>query len=47
MGMHSAKAVDLENAIFSVDPSRIVAIRNESDWLIFEELLPIGHTPVE
>jgi len=28
---------DVEDAIFSVEERRVVATRNESDWLIFEE----------
>lgn len=37
MGPHSAEVVDVEDSTFSVEPSRVVASRNESDWLIFEE----------
>ena len=37
MGRHSAEALDLEDATFSVEASRVVATRNESDWIVFEE----------
>jgi small ligand-binding sensory domain FIST len=47
--MHSAVAFDVEDAEFSVESSRLVATRNESDWIIFEEiseLLPMWPFPV-
>lgn len=31
------KSLDIDDAEFLVEPSRIVATRNESDWLVFEE----------
>jgi hypothetical protein len=42
--MHSFARLDVEDADFSIEESRLVATRNESDWIIFEEaaeLLPI------
>ena len=33
----SVAAYDVEDATFSVEDKRLVATRNESDWLIFEE----------
>lgn len=38
MGRHSAEALDLEDATFSVETLQVVATRNESDWLLFEEV---------
>lgn len=37
-GRDWAQALDLEQATFSIESSRVVATRNESDWLVFEEL---------
>ena len=28
---------DVEDSVFSIEPSRVVVTRAESDWLIFEE----------
>jgi hypothetical protein len=28
---------DLGESVFSVEPTRVVATRNESDWIVFEE----------
>jgi hypothetical protein len=28
---------DVEDSVFSVEPTRVVVTRNESDWLVFEE----------
>lgn len=42
--MHSSVAFDLEDASFSIEELRLVATRNESDWIVFEEveeLLPM------
>jgi hypothetical protein len=42
--MHSFIAFDVEDAEFSVEESRVVVTRNESDWVVFEEvaeLLPM------
>ena len=42
--MHSFIAFDVEDVEFSIEGSRLVATRNESDWVIFEEvaeLLPM------
>jgi hypothetical protein len=42
--MHSFLNLDVEDASFSIEGSRLVATRNESDWIVFEEvgeLLPI------
>lgn len=42
--MHSFVAFDVEGASFSIEESRLVATRNESDWIVFEEveeLLPM------
>lgn len=47
--MHSSVAFDVEDASFSIEESRLVATRNESDWIIFEEvdeLLPIWPHPM-
>lgn len=33
----SVSAFDVEDATFTVEDSRVVATRNESDWLVFEE----------
>ena len=30
---------DVEDSGFSVEPSRVVATRNESNWIVFEESL--------
>jgi len=35
--MHSSVVFDVEDSTFSIEPSRLVATRNESDWIIFEE----------
>ncbi len=48
--MHSADSLDLEDCSFSVEESRVVATRNDADWVVFEELdelLPIWHTPMQ
>jgi hypothetical protein len=38
-GRNWARALDLEEAVFSLEgPSRVIAARNESDWLVFEEI---------
>jgi VCBS repeat-containing protein len=37
-GTHKYVAFDVEGAAFSIEPTRLIATRNESDWLIFEEL---------
>jgi hypothetical protein len=42
--MHSFICCDVEHAAFSIEESRLVATRNESDWIVFEaveELSPI------
>ena len=42
--IHSFKQIDLEDAAFSVEDTSLSATRNESDWIVFEEiseLLPI------
>ncbi|HZL25710.1 MAG TPA: hypothetical protein VFC39_04180 [Acidobacteriaceae bacterium] len=42
--MHSAVNFDIEESEFSIETSRLVATRNESDWIVFEEvaeMLPI------
>jgi hypothetical protein len=47
--MHSFVGLDIEDSSFSVEEARLVATRNESDWIIFEEideLLPIWPHPV-
>jgi hypothetical protein len=47
--MHSGDAFDLEDCEFSIEESRLVATRNESDWIVFEEigeLLPIWRHPM-
>jgi hypothetical protein len=36
--MHSFSDFDVEDSVFSVEPKRVVATRNESDWIVFEEL---------
>jgi hypothetical protein len=36
--MHSASVFDVEGATFSIESARLVATRNESDWIVFEEL---------
>ena len=36
--MHSFSTFTLEGAEFSFEGSRLVATRNEADWLIFEDL---------
>lgn len=36
--MHSFKDFDVEDCVFAVEPKRVVATRNESDWIVFEEL---------
>lgn len=33
----SVTAFDVEDATFSVEETRVVATRNTSDWLVFEE----------
>jgi hypothetical protein len=33
----SFKSLDIEDAEYSVEQSRVVVTRNESDWLVFEE----------
>lgn len=33
----SVAAFDVEDVVFSIEDGRIVATRNDSDWLIFEE----------
>ena len=35
----SMRALDVEDAEFSLDKSRLVITRSESDWLVFEELV--------
>ena len=47
--MHSFAPFDVEGAEFSIEPSRMVVTRNESDWLVFEvvdELTRIWSRPV-
>jgi hypothetical protein len=47
--MHSFAQLDVEDAEFSVEDSRLVATRNESDWIVFEEvleMLPMWTHPV-
>ena len=42
--MHSFARLDVEDAEFSIEELRLVATRNESDWIVFEEveeLLPM------
>jgi hypothetical protein len=36
--MHSSAAFDVEDAEFSIEESRLVATRNEADWIVFEEV---------
>jgi hypothetical protein len=36
--MHSAACFDVEDVSFSIEESRLVATRNESDWIVFEEV---------
>ena len=36
--MHEFPRLDIEDSEYSVEPSRLVVTRNESDWLTFEEL---------
>jgi hypothetical protein len=38
LGMHKFSAFDVEESVFSVEPKRVVVTRNESDWLVFEEI---------
>jgi hypothetical protein len=33
-----SRAIDVEDATFALESGRITATRNESDWIIFEEL---------
>lgn len=47
--MHSAIGFEVTGAVFSVGESRVVATRNESDWIVFEEvaeLSPVWPFPV-
>ncbi len=47
--MHSFAKLDVGDAEFSIEESRLIATRNESDWIIFEEvseLLPMWAHPV-
>jgi hypothetical protein len=46
--MHSFAAFDVGDAEFSIEESRLVATRDESDWIVFEEiseLLPMWRHP--
>ena len=36
--MHSAACFDVEESVFIIEPSRLTATRNESDWIVFEEV---------
>jgi hypothetical protein len=36
--VHSFSAFDMDGAEFSVESKRVVATRNEFDWIVFEEL---------
>jgi len=40
--MHSFAGFDVEDAEFSIEDSRLVATRNESDWIIFEEVAELS-----
>ena len=47
--MHSFAQLDVQDSEFSIEESRLIATRNESDWIIFEEiseLLPMWPYPV-
>jgi hypothetical protein len=35
--MHIWESFDVGGATFSVEPTRVTATRNESDWIVFEE----------
>ncbi len=37
-GRDWARAIDLEGAEISVEPGKVVATRNDSDWIVFEEV---------
>jgi hypothetical protein len=37
-GRDWARAIDLEEAEIFVEPGRVVATRNDSDWIVFEEV---------
>ena len=37
-GMHRWQNFNVEGSMFSVEDSKVVATRDESDWLVFEEL---------
>ena len=37
LGIHRWQNFDVEGSTFSVEDTRVVASRNESDWLVFEE----------
>lgn len=36
LGMHKFVNFDVEGSVFSVESTRVVATRNESDWIVFE-----------
>ena len=38
---------DLEGAVFSVEPCRVVATRSKADWVIFEESLDMRTRSVQ
>jgi hypothetical protein len=38
MGPHEYKVLDVEESTFSIESMRVIATRNESDWLVFEAL---------
>ena len=38
LGIKRWRTFDVDGSIFSVEPTRVVATRDESDWLVFEEL---------
>ena len=40
--MHSFANFDVEASEFSVEESRLVATRNESDWIVFEEIAELS-----
>jgi len=42
--MHSWSVFDFEGATFSIEPARLTATRNESDWIVFEEFSEIAHS---
>lgn len=35
---HSFKDFEVEGSVFSVESKRVVATRNDSDWIVFDDL---------